>query len=63
MSQTPCRDVGSNPEDGSSRNIIFDFPIKELANDNLRLFPPERFFTNFPFSLVKAHFSIIYSTL
>jgi hypothetical protein len=55
----PCLELGSRPEDGSSRKIILDLPISALANDNLRLFPPDRFLTNFPFSFIKLQLYII----
>lgn len=46
---TPCLELGSRPDDGSSRKITFDLPMRALASDSFLLFPPERFFTNFPF--------------
>lgn len=55
MFQTPCLELGSKPEDGSSKKIIFDFPIKALAKDSFLLFPPDRFLTYFPFSKAKLH--------
>ncbi len=51
----PCLDVGSKPEEGSSKNIILDFPIKAFANDTFLLLPPERFLTNFPFYVARLH--------
>lgn len=51
----PCRDFGSNPDDGSSRKIILDFPIKAFARETFLLFPPDKFLTNFPFYVPRLH--------
>lgn len=47
--QIPWRELGSRPDEGSSKKITFDFPIKAFAKESFLLFPPERFLTNFPF--------------
>lgn len=59
MFQIPCLELGSKPEDGSSRKTILDFPIKAFAKDSFLLFPPDKFLTYFPFSLIKLHYLII----
>lgn len=35
---------GSNPVEGSSRNIIFGSPTKAMATESLRLIPPDSSF-------------------
>lgn len=57
ISQIALLDTGSNPEEGSSKKTIEEFPIKAQAKDNFRLVPPLRFFVNFSLSLIKVHFS------
>ena len=58
----PCLDLGSNPDDGSSRKMILDFPIKAFARETFLLFPPDKFLTNFPFYVPRAHSIIVSST-
>lgn len=61
MSQMPWREFGSSPEVGSSRNIIFEFPINAFAKDSFLLFPPDKFLESFPLSLFSAHSDRTYS--
>lgn len=35
-------EIGSIPDDGSSKNIILEFPIKDIPNDSFLFIPPER---------------------
>ncbi len=35
--------LGSMPVEGSSKKIMFGFPIMAIATDSLRLFPPDKF--------------------
>ena len=58
ISHIPFLEFGSRPDDGSSRKIIFEFPIKALAKQSFLLFPPDKFFANLPASFVRAHSSM-----
>lgn len=49
ISQIPCLDLGSSPEEGSSKKITLFLPIRALASETFLLFPPERFLINLPF--------------
>ena len=57
----PCLELGSIPEEGSSKNIIFEFPIKAFAKQSFLLFPPDKFLASLPFSAAKAHSLIVCS--
>ena len=52
-------EFGSSPEEGSSRNMNLDFPIKAFANESFLLFPPDKFFESFSFYASKLHSCII----
>jgi hypothetical protein len=54
--QIDCLELGSRPEEGSSKKTILLPPIKELAKHNFLLFPPDKFLLNLPLSAPRAHF-------
>lgn len=56
--QMILRDYGSNPLLGSSKNIIFDFPIKDMAREHFLLFPPDNCPTCLCFSKFKPHLAM-----
>ena len=62
MSQMAWRELGSSPELGSSRNTIFDPPIKLFARHSFRLFPPDKFLASLPRSLSRAHSTMVWFT-
>jgi hypothetical protein len=45
--------MGSIPAEGSSSNITLGFPISEIATDNFRLLPPDKFYDFLFLSRVK----------
>ena len=63
MSHIPCLELGSNPDEGSSKNMIFELPINALAKQSFLLFPPDKFFASFPLYPSKAHSLMVFSML
>ena len=55
IAQMDWRELGSRPEDGSSRKMNFDLPIRALASESFLLLPPERFFDSFSASAWMLH--------
>lgn len=53
--QIDCLELGSSPEEGSSRKINLDFPIRALAKDSFLLLPPDKFFESLSFSVSMLH--------
>jgi hypothetical protein len=41
-------ELGSNPDDGSSKNKSYEFPIDAQAKQVFLLFPPDNYFAFFP---------------